>query len=118
MNYNILAYCIYASITIYIICWVGRLFHRNGRIFILRLFHYHAAQADATNNILLIAYYLFNIGYAIVQFSNWKTVLTIPMLIASIAGKTAILVSILAMTHYFNMGLIYLLSRRKLHYSS
>ncbi|MBO9594907.1 MAG: hypothetical protein J7599_18530 [Niabella sp.] len=118
MNYNILAYIIYAVITIYIIYWVGRLFHKNGRIFILQLFHHHAAQTDATNNIILIAYYLFNTGYAIVQFSNWQPVLTIPALIASIAGKTGILVGILAVTHYFNMALIYFLSRRILHYSS
>ncbi|MCF3109528.1 hypothetical protein LL912_12165 [Niabella sp. CC-SYL272] len=118
MNYNILAYIIYTSITIYIIYWVGRLFHRNGRVFILRLFHYHAAQADATNNIILVAYYLFNTGYAIVQFSNWQPVLSIPVLIASIAVKTGVLVSILAVTHYFNMALIYILSRRIFHYSS
>lgn len=118
MNYNILAYIIYAAITIYIIYGVGRLFHKNGRVFILRLFHYHTAQADATNNIILVAYYLFNTGYAIVQFSNWQPVLTIPTLMASIAVKTGILVGILAVTHYFNIALIYMLSKRILHYSS
>ena len=118
MNYNILAYIIYAVITIYIIYWVGRLFHKNGRIFILQLFHHHAAQTDATNNIILIAYYLFNTGYAIVQFSNWQTVDSIQTLMASISGKTGLLVGILAVTHYFNMTLIYMLSKRMLHYSS
>ncbi|MBZ4190304.1 hypothetical protein [Niabella beijingensis] len=118
MNYNILAYIIYAAVTIYIISRVGRLFHKNGRVFILRLFHDHTAQADATNNIILIAYYLFNIGYAIVQFSNWQTVRDIQTLIASIANKTGMLVGILAVTHYFNMALIYILSKRILHYSS
>ncbi|WP_018628472.1 hypothetical protein [Niabella aurantiaca] len=118
MNYNIPAYIIYAAITIYIIYWVGRLFHKNGRVFILRIFLGHAAQADATNNIILTAYYLFNTGYAIVQFSNWQAVQNLQMLIASIAGKTGILVGILAVTHYFNMLLVYILSKRVLHYSS
>lgn len=117
MNYNILAYMIYAVITIYIIYWVGRMFHKNGRVFILQLFHHHVAQTDATNNIILIAYYLFNTGYAIVQFSNWQTVNSIQVLIASIAGKTGLLVGILAVTHYFNIALIYILSKRILHYS-
>lgn len=118
MNYNILAYIIYAAITIYIIYWVGRLFHKNGRIFILRIFQGRTAQADATNNIILIAYYLFNTGYAIVQFSNWQAVPDLQMLIASITVKTGILVGILAVTHYFNMLLIYLLSKKIFHYSS
>ncbi|SDD10472.1 hypothetical protein [Niabella drilacis] len=118
MAYNILAYTIYAVITIYIIYWVGRSFHKNGRIFILRLFRYQAGQADATNNIILIAYYLFNTGYAIIQFSNWQAVTSAQALIASIAGKTGMLVGILAVTHYFNMALIYFLSKRIHYYSS
>lgn len=112
MNYNILSYCIYGCITIYIIWWVGKLFHRNGRIFILRLFHQNESMTDTTNNLLLMAYYLFNIGYAVVQFSLWKKVGGIDTMISSIAARTGILVMILAVTHYFNIGLIYFLSKK------
>ena len=69
-------------------------------------------MTDTTNNILLMAYYLFNIGYAVVQFSVWKKVTGIDMMIASIATKTGILVMILAVTHYFNICLIYFLSKK------
>jgi len=111
MNYNILSYGIYGSVTIYIIWWVGKLFHRNGRIFILRLFHQNTSITDTTNNLLLLAYYLFNIGYAVVQVSLCKKVIGISDMIASISSKTGILVIILAITHYFNMCLIYFLSK-------
>lgn len=112
MNLNILAYIIYTAITLYIIVWVGRTFYVNGRVFILRLFQNNAEQTDATNNIILIAYYLFNIGYAILQFQTWHKVENISFLISSIASKTGILIAILAVTHYFNMLLIFLLSRK------
>lgn len=112
MNYNIWAYCIYGCITIYIIYWVGKSFYRNGRIFILRLFHDNESMTDTTNNILLMAYYLFNIGYSILQFSFWDQVTGIESLMASIASKTGILIIILAVTHYCNMLLIYMLSKR------
>lgn len=112
MNYNILSYSIYGSITTYIILWVGKLFHRNGRIFILKLFHQNESMTDTTNNILLMAYYLFNIGYAVVQFSVWKKVDGVDDMVASVATKTGILVIILAVTHYFNMCLIYFLSKK------
>jgi len=59
-----------------------------------------------------MAYYLFNIGYAVVQFSMWKKVSDIDNMIASIATKTGILVMILAVTHYLNMGVIYILSKK------
>jgi len=112
MNYNILSYSIYGCITVYIIYWVGKAFYRNGRIFILKLFHQNEAMTDTTNNLLLMAYYLFNIGYAVIQFSFWEKVTDIAALIASIATKTGILVTILAITHYFNILLIYFLSKR------
>lgn len=113
MNYNILAYGIYGSLTIYIIYRVGKLFHTNGRVFILRLFRNQAATTDTTNNLLLIAYYLFNIGYAILQFSFWQPVTNTATLLASITHKTGLLLAILALTHYFNMLLIYLLSQKQ-----
>jgi hypothetical protein len=69
-------------------------------------------MTDTTNNILLLAYYLFNIGYADVQFSSWKKISGIDDMIASVATKTGILVIILAVTHYFNICLIYILSKK------
>ena len=112
MNYNIVSYLIYGCITVYIIYWVGKLFHRNGRIFILRLFHQDESMTDTTNNILLVAYYLFNIGYAVVQFSFWEKVTGIETMIASISMKTGVLVTILGVTHYCNLSLIYFLSKK------
>ncbi len=113
MNYNILSYLIYALITIYIIVWVGRQLHRNGRVFMLSLFGQQAQITDTTNNLLLVAYYLFNIGYAILQFSFWIDVSNIATMLSSIADKTGILILILAGLHYNNMFVIYILSKDK-----
>lgn len=113
MNYNILSYAIYALITIYIIVWIGKQFHSNGRIFILSLFQQREDITDTTNNLLLVAYYLFNIGYAIIQFSFWEEIKEIQGLLASVINKTAILILILAGLHYNNMLIIYILSKNK-----
>jgi len=111
MNSNILAYAIYLTITVYIIYWVGRMFHRNGRVFILKLYHDQEAAADTTNNLLLVAYYLFNIGYAFLQLKTWSYIRSCEQLIASLSTNIGLLILILAVTHYFNMVLIYFLSR-------
>lgn len=114
MNYNILSYAIYAVITIYIIVWVGKMFHRNGRIFILSLFKNQTEMADTTNNLLLVAYYLFNIGYTIVQLSYWKHIPDIASTLSSVGQKSGILILMLAALHYNNMFIIYLLSKNKM----
>lgn len=115
MNYNILSYVIYGCITVYVIYYVGKLFHSNGRIFIMRLFNGNESLTDTTNNILLLAYYLFNIGYSVIQFSFWERVTNVSNLISSISMKTGVLVLILALTHYLNIFLIYFLSNRNNH---
>jgi hypothetical protein len=113
MNYNIFSYLIYGCITIFIIYWVGNLFHTNGRIFILGLFHQNESLADSTNDLLLLAYYLFNIGYVIIQFSFWEKITSFEAIITSVSMKTGFLILILAVSHYFNLLLIYFLSKRK-----
>lgn len=113
MNYNIPAYMIYLILTIFIIVYVGKLFYKNGRIFILALFKGDQALTENVNNILLIAYYLFNIGFAFVTLRHWDKILNLRTLVSSISSNMGILIFILAIAHYMNMGLIYYLSRTK-----
>jgi hypothetical protein len=118
MNYNILAYLIYGSITLYIIFWLGKYFHTNGKIFIIDLFHQQQTIANATNNMLLILYYLFNMGYTVIQFNYWESIHTLPILLSSLTQKIAILVLLLAILHYLNMLGIYLYAKNKFNHIS
>jgi hypothetical protein len=113
MNYNIAAYLAYLVLIIFIIVYVGRLFHKNGQLFILSLFENDVALTDKVNNILLIAYYLFNIGYAFITLRNWEKELNLQTLISSVSYNTGMLIFILSVTHYFNMAMIYFLSKHK-----
>jgi len=113
MNLNILAYTVYGLLTCYIILWVGRQFHQNGRVFIISLFGRDISLADTTNNLLLMGYYLFNIGYAIIQFSYWSQIQSLDELVSSIALKTGRLLFVLVGLHYLNMLSIYLFAKRK-----
>lgn len=113
MNANASAYIIYLLITLYIIYWVGKLFHRNGRVFILSLYLGNEARTDATNNLLLVAYYLFNIGYAFLSIQNWDYIRSYTEATASLSYRVGLLILILAITHYCNMLLIYILSQKQ-----
>lgn len=113
MNYNIPAYLIYLALMIFIIGYVGRLFYRNGRIFILRLFKDNAELTDHVNHILLVAYYLFNIGYAFFTLRLWENILTVQALISNISSNMGALIFMLAVMHYMNMGIIYYLSKKQ-----
>lgn len=113
MNYNIAAYMIYLAMMVYIIVYVGKYFFINGRIFIISLFKNDVALADKVNRILLVAYYLFNIGYALLRLNNWKRINSVEMLIADLSVNLGLLILILGLMHYMNMFIIYFLSKTK-----
>lgn len=117
MNHNTIAYVVYICITLYIIVYVGKKFHGNGRIFIYKIYKGDAETCDRINNILLVAYYLFNVGYAFLQLTIWEKVATVPQFISSLSQQIGLLVLILAITHYFNMFLIYIASKKQVHKS-
>jgi hypothetical protein len=113
MNYNVCAYIIFLTLMIFIIVYVGRFFYSNGRIFIVFLFNGNAALADQVNRLLLIAYFLFNIGYCFIKLRQWEKIGNMENLFSSLASNIGVLIFILAVTHYFNMLIIYRLSKSK-----
>lgn len=113
MNYNVTAYVIYLILMIYIIVYVGRYFYTNGRVFIISFLNNNVEQADHLNKLLLLAYYLFNIGYTFIKLKYWQKVNNIETLFSSLSRNMAVLILILALTHYFNMLVIFYLSRSK-----
>lgn len=113
MNYNVCAYIAFLTLMIFIIVYAGRYFYSNGRIFIISLFNGNVVLADGLNKLLLIGYYLLNIGYSFIKLKQWQKISSLEMLFSSLASNIGVLVFILAIIHYFNMGVIYLLSKSK-----
>lgn len=106
MEWNILSYGIYLSITVYIIVVVGRICYRNGNIFVLELIPDHAELCHQINKILLIGYYLINIGYASITLISWPEIDNLNLMTLTLASKTSIIIGILAFLHYSNIYII------------
>ena len=113
MNENIYAYIIFLAVMIFIIVVVGKYLFTNGRVFLVALLNGNEPLANQINKLLLIAYYLFNIGYSCIRLRLWPKLTHPEMLFSSLASNIGTLVLILAATHYLNMLIIYQLSKRK-----
>ncbi|HEU4552402.1 MAG TPA: hypothetical protein VFS25_06200 [Chitinophaga sp.] len=113
---NILAYLLYLLITYLVTVRVGFVFYRNGRIFILNLLQQDAALTDFINKILLVGYYLLNLGYAALMLATWDTIDTWTALLDSITAMTGKILLTLALIHFFNMAGIYFISKRNQHF--
>lgn len=109
---NILAYIIYLFITYLVTVRVGFLFYRNGRLYILGLLQGDVSLTDFINKILLVGYYLVNLGYAALMISSWSTVHTWLELFTGITMMTGRILLTLAVMHYCNMAAILLIKNK------
>lgn len=103
MNLNIIGYIIYLGITTVIILKVGKICYKNGNIFVSELIPNHSYICQKINQILLLGYYLLNIGYCAMTLISWQKILSLAQLIETIGTKTAIIIFIISLLHYFNI---------------
>jgi hypothetical protein len=105
-NLNIIGYFIYLIITIFIIVKVGKACYKNGNVFVSELIPDHEDLCLRINQILLLGYYLLNIGYCAMTLISWETIIATSQLIEVIATKTAIIIFIISGLHYINIIII------------
>ena len=110
---NILAYIIYLLVTYLITVKVGKVLFKNGKFFILSILKNDEQLTDFINKILLVGYYLLNLGYATIMLRFWKTVLSSAELVASVCSMTGRIVLSLAVMHYLNMYLITIIGKKQ-----
>lgn len=110
---NVIAYSIYLFLTYLITVHVGWRFYTNGRLYILNLLEGDEAFTDFINRILLVGYYLLNLGYAALMISLWETVESWTQLVESIFQMTGRILLTLAFIHYINMTVILWLGQRR-----
>ncbi|WP_343695669.1 hypothetical protein [Flavobacterium sp.] len=106
MNLNIIGYLIYLSITTFIILRVGKICYKNGNIYVADLIPNHSELCHKINQVLLLGYYLLNIGYCAMTLISWQKIISSTQLIETICIKTAVIIFIISILHYLNILII------------
>ena len=98
-----ITYIVYTTLSITLTAWVGRTLFTNGRIFIIDSFRGNVEMADAVNKMLLVGFYLVNIGFVslFLQFGDKPESLI--EAIEYISTKIGVVLLVLGGMHYFNM---------------
>ncbi|MCR9250350.1 MAG: hypothetical protein NXI20_07985 [bacterium] len=112
MNYNILTYAMYLPITVALTVWVARTLHKNGRVFLVDIFHSNHELADSVNRLLLVGFYLINIGYAVYTLQIFGDILTVQAVIERLSLKLGAIILILGGMHFFNLFVFFKLRSR------
>lgn len=110
---NIISYSLYLIITFYITIVVGWKFYKLGLVYLKNLIK-DTLVAESTNRILLMGYYLVNLGYAALKLNGWKPINNYSEMISVLSVQIGVILLTLCMLHYCNMGIIYLLRKKQL----
>lgn len=114
MSYILLLYTLYLLITVILTIWVARTLFRNGRVFLIDIFHGNKELAEAVNKLLLVGFYLVNLGYAIYTLRVEFNISNTRELIEQLSLKTGAIILILGGMHFLNMIIFFKLRKRAL----
>jgi hypothetical protein len=112
LTYNLIAYLIYGIITYLITVRIGWICYQNGYHFIREEMQ-DEAIATSINKILLVCYYLTNLGYITLMIQYWEPVSDFRGLVESLSDKVALIVLGLGCLHLINMSAVYLMRKKK-----
>lgn len=104
--YNLITYSVYLSISIFITTFVGYKCYKTGEIYLLYIIK-DTQTCIAINRILLVSYYLVNIGYIAISISNWEVENSFLQVLKILISKISTILIILSILHYFNLLAIY-----------
>lgn len=106
------AYLIYLAISIALTIWVARTLHKNGRVFLVDVFHGNEALADSVNHLLVVGFYLINFGYVSLALKLGYSVGNSQAAIEALSVKVGWVLLVLGGMHFFNLFIFSRMRRR------
>jgi hypothetical protein len=108
MNQIVFTYLLYLGVSVALTIWVARKLQRNGRVFLVAVFHGNEALADSVSHLLAVGFYLVNLGYVSLTLKLGYEVANLQGAIEALSRKVGTVLIALGVAHFFNL---YVLSR-------
>lgn len=96
-------YFVYLAISIAITVWVARTLHKSGRPFLVDAFDGNSELADSVNSLLVVGFYLINIGYVTLALKTGQNLDTLATAVEVLASKVGRVLLVLGGMHFFNL---------------
>jgi hypothetical protein len=113
-NYPVWSYLAYVVLSVALTVWVARTLHRNGRIFLVGAFHGDEKMADSVNHLLVVGFYLINVGYVSLALRYGARPVDLQTAIELLSTKIGLVLLVLGGMHFTNMLVFSRLRRRGL----
>ena len=103
MNYTAAYHLLYLTISVAVTIWVARTLHRNGRIFLVDAFHGNERLADSVNHLLVVGFYLVNLGFITLAVKSGTRPVDLPELLEAVCSKEGVVLLTLGAMHFLNI---------------
>jgi len=104
----VFTYLVYVALSCGLTIWVARTLFLNGRVFLVDVFAGNEALADSVNRLLVVGFYLINLGYVSLALKLKEQVTTGAEAIEALSWKVGLVLVVLGGMHFFNL---YIFSR-------
>jgi hypothetical protein len=111
-DFLVITYCLYLAVSIGLTIWVARTLFRNGRVFLVDVFHGNESLADSVNHLLVVGFYLINLGYVTLALKLGYDVKDSRGSIEALSYKVGCVLLVLGLMHFFNLYVFSRIRRR------
>ena len=104
-------YLIYSAVAVGLTFWLARTLFRSGTVFLSDVFAGQPAMAEAVNRLLVVGFYLLNLGYAFYMLKASGASTSFEAM-EVLAEKLGFLLLSLGIIHFFNLYLFHRIRQR------
>ncbi len=101
--YIVPSYTVYLSLSLCATVWVARTLYKNGRVFLVHAFRGNAELADSINHLLVVGFYLINLGYIALAVRTTMPADTARQAIELVSYKIGAILLMLGVMHFMNL---------------
>lgn len=106
------SYFTYLILSVGLTIWVARTLHKNGRVFLVDSFGGNKELADSVNHLLVVGFYLINIGFVSLALKAGTKPESLQQAIEFLSGKVGRVLLVLGVMHFFNLYVFSRMRRR------
>jgi TRAP-type C4-dicarboxylate transport system permease large subunit len=106
------SYLVYLAITLIVTVWVAHTLHRNGRVFLVDAFHGNDALADSVNHLLVVGFYLINVGYIALVLRSDQKPNNLMEAMEIFSHKIGVVLLVLGVMHFINLKIFSTMRQR------
>ncbi|MFE0421100.1 hypothetical protein [Streptomyces sp. NPDC058953] len=112
MDLHVVGYLVYLPVSVALTVWVARTLSRNGRIFLADVTGGDEKLADAVNHLLVVGFYLVNLGFVALYLKIGGTILDTRELFDELSVKFGVVLLVLGLLHLTNVYVLNKIRRR------